>query len=53
VKSSAYEMSKKELSGKGIEVIEEITWKSGKKSFYFNDPEGNVLEILPDEGIWD
>jgi len=53
VKSSVYEMSKKELSGKGIEVIEEITWKSGKKSFYFNDPEGNVLEILPDEGIWD
>lgn len=37
----------------GIPVIDEVTWKSGKRSFYFNDPEGNVLEILPDKGVWD
>lgn len=48
-----YEESKRQIEGKGIEIIDEITWKSGKKSFYFNDPEGNVLEVLPDEGIWD
>jgi hypothetical protein len=42
----------KEIRGKGIEIIDEITWPGGKKSFYFNDPEGNVLEILPEKGIW-
>jgi hypothetical protein len=45
--------SKSEIQRKGIEIIDEITWKSGKKSFYFLDPEGNVLEILPEKGIWD
>ena len=48
-----YENCKAEIRGKGIAIIDEITWPGGKKSFYFNDPEGNVLEILPDTGIWD
>lgn len=48
-----YDSSKSEIELKGIEILEEVTWKSGKKSFYFNDPEGNVLEILPEGGIWD
>lgn len=50
---TAYQDAKVEILGKGIEIIDEITWVSGKKSFYFNDPEGNVLEILPENGIWD
>ncbi len=50
---SVYQDAKIEIVGKGIEIIDEITWVSGKKSFYFNDPEGNVLEILPENGIWD
>lgn len=53
VRAEDYEASKREIAGKEISIIEEITWKSGKRSFYFNDPEGNVLEILPDKGIWD
>jgi catechol 2,3-dioxygenase-like lactoylglutathione lyase family enzyme len=53
VNASSYGASKTEVSKKGISIIDEITWESGKKSFYFNDPEGNVLEILPEEGIWD
>lgn len=48
-----YHGAKNEITGKGIEIIDEITWKSGKKSFYFHDPEGNVLEILPNSGVWD
>jgi len=48
-----YSKCKSEIEGKGIRIIDEITWKSGKKSFYFNDPEGNILEILPENGIWD
>ncbi len=41
------------IVARGITIIDEVTWKSGKRSFYFNDPEGNVLEIIPDRGIWD
>lgn len=53
VKTKNYEQCKLEIQRKGIAIIDEISWKSGKRSFYFNDPEGNVLEILPEGGIWD
>lgn len=53
VSDSAYSKAKEEVKRRGIEIIDEITWKSGKQSFYFHDPEGNVLEILPENGVWD
>jgi catechol 2,3-dioxygenase-like lactoylglutathione lyase family enzyme len=53
ISGKAYADAKAEIKVKGIEIIDEITWGSGKKSFYFNDPEGNILEILPENGIWD
>ena len=53
VREEDYAQAKREIQSKGIPIIDEVTWKSGKTSFYFNDPDGNVLEILPDSGIWD
>jgi catechol-2,3-dioxygenase len=53
VSKSDYELSKAELKAKGIKVIDEVIWKSGVESFYFEDPEGNILEIVPDRGVWD
>ena len=50
---SDYEKAKQEIKSKGIKIIDEVVWTSGRESFYFEDPEGNVLEIIPDEGIWD
>ncbi len=50
---SDYEKAKQEIKSKGIKITDEVVWTSGKESFYFEDPEGNVLEIIPDEGIWD
>jgi catechol 2,3-dioxygenase-like lactoylglutathione lyase family enzyme len=47
-----YDKVKNEIRSKGITIIEEMVWESGGESFYFNDPEGNVLEFVPD-GIWD
>lgn len=44
---------RKEVERRGIAITETITWKSGAQSFYFEDPEGNVLEIVPETGIWD
>lgn len=53
VDPAKYDEARAEIEAKGIIVTDEITWESGRKSFYFNDPEGNVLEILPEGGIWD
>jgi catechol 2,3-dioxygenase-like lactoylglutathione lyase family enzyme len=32
-------------------VVKEITWKSGARSFFFNDPAGNLLEIA-ERDLW-
>ena len=53
VRKSDYLEAKKEIIEKGITIIDEVIWESGEESFYFNDPEGNVLEIVPDRGIWE
>lgn len=53
VRHADYEKAKSEIIAKGIQLIDEVEWKSGAKSFYFEDPEGNILEIVPDKGIWD
>lgn len=53
VKDSDYAIAKEWVATKGITITEEVTWRGGKKSFYFEDPEGNVLEIVPDTGIWE
>lgn len=53
VAAADYEKARAETLAKGIEIIDEVTWKGGQQSFYFRDPEGNVLEVLPEGGIWD
>jgi catechol 2,3-dioxygenase-like lactoylglutathione lyase family enzyme len=40
-----YERWKQDLSAKGVEIVQEIEWPSGLRSFYFEDPAGNMLEI--------
>jgi catechol-2,3-dioxygenase len=52
VSKQHYAEIKEKIISKGIIIIDEVKWKNGE-SFYFKDPEGNILEILPDSGIWD
>jgi catechol 2,3-dioxygenase-like lactoylglutathione lyase family enzyme len=40
-----YEQWKDDLKAKGIEIVNETEWDSGPRSFYFEDPAGNMLEI--------
>ena len=40
-----YERWREELTAKGVEIVNETTWDSGPRSFYFEDPAGNMLEI--------
>lgn len=47
-----YENTKKELVRRGVRITHTQTWKEGLESFYFEDPFGHVLEIVP-MGIWE
>lgn len=53
VHRAEYQTAKAWISSKGIRITDTVIWKSGAESFYFEDPEGNVLEIVPEGGIWD
>ena len=53
VSPEAYEEWKEKIKKEGIPIIHEQTWKDGYRSFYFKDPEDNVLEILPEGAIWE
>lgn len=53
VPADDYLRVKEKVKAVGILVTDEIIWKSGHESFYFEDPAGNILEVVPDKGIWD
>jgi catechol 2,3-dioxygenase-like lactoylglutathione lyase family enzyme len=46
-----FERWKEELTTKGVEIVNETTWDSGLRSFYFQDPAGNMLEIA-EADLW-
>ena len=46
-----YDVWKRKIKSLEISIIDELVWNSGQESFYFRDPAGHVLEIVP-EGIW-
>ena len=52
VDPSKYEKWKSKITSLGIDITCEHMWKSGLHSFYFDDPDGNVLEIVP-SNLWD
>ena len=52
VSREEYEQHKQEIINRGIPIIDTLVWKNNQESFYFNDPAGNVLEIVP-EGVWE
>lgn len=47
-----YESTKNEMKEKGIPITHLQKWKDQLESFYFEDPDGHVLEIVP-KGIWE
>jgi catechol 2,3-dioxygenase-like lactoylglutathione lyase family enzyme len=46
-----YEGWKRRLDEAHVEIVNETTWDSGVRSFYFADPAGNVLEIAEGD-LW-
>ena len=47
-----YERWKQVIIDNDIAIEDEITWKTGKKSFYFRDPAGHAVEII-EPMMWD
>ncbi|WP_338813858.1 VOC family protein [Bernardetia sp. Wsw4-3y2] len=52
VKVEDYQMWKNKIENLQIKITHEQEWKNGLLSFYFEDPDGHVLEIVS-AGIWD
>jgi catechol 2,3-dioxygenase-like lactoylglutathione lyase family enzyme len=51
VAPGAYEEWKSRLADRGVEITHEHEWDGGRRSFYFQDPAGNLLEIA-DGDLW-
>ncbi len=47
-----YEQHKQMIIDLDIEIESEIDWPSGKKSFYFRDPDQHSIEIV-EYGFWE
>jgi catechol 2,3-dioxygenase-like lactoylglutathione lyase family enzyme len=52
VEAGEYERTLDHLKQRGVMVTHEHTWKNGIRSFYFEDPDQHVVEVL-EPGLWD
>ena len=50
VEASHYDAAREEL-GASVEIVHEHEWSGARRSFYFRDPAGNLLEVA-DGDIW-
>jgi catechol 2,3-dioxygenase-like lactoylglutathione lyase family enzyme len=46
-----YERWRRHLEAAKVEIVHDSEWGGGRRSFYFKDPAGNLLEIA-DADIW-
>lgn len=51
IAAEQYEPWRQWLAAEGLAVISEVNWPQGGHSLYFNDPDGNVLEVAT-PGLW-
>lgn len=52
VTEKEYTLVKQKIESKGIRIIDKVIWETQQESFYFEDPLGNVVEVVQ-EGLWD
>ncbi len=52
VQAEDYNFWMDKVKAEGIELIHIQKWKNKLNSFYFRDPDGHILEIVP-TGIWE
>ncbi len=47
-----YNASVQKIREAGITILHEHQWPNGRQSFYFHDPDANLVEVL-EEGLWE
>jgi catechol 2,3-dioxygenase-like lactoylglutathione lyase family enzyme len=47
-----YEGALEKISGSSIDILHQHVWGESHRSFYFHDPDNNLVEII-EEGMWD
>ena len=52
VTKEEYPVALQKIKDAGITIFHAHTWKGRLQSFYFHDPDNNLVEIL-EEGLWD
>jgi len=51
VPKDAYDYTLATIRQRAIAILHEHDWKGGLRSFYFHDPDENVVEVI-EEGLW-
>ncbi len=51
VARSEYETALHQVQNAGILILHQHEWKPGLSSFYFHDPDKNLVEVIG-EGVW-
>ena len=51
VAKNEFEVALQTIRNAGITILHEHTWKGGLRSFYFHDPDENLVEVI-EEGVW-
>ena len=51
VEADEYQATLDFIRSKGITILKEQKWKNGFHSFYFNDPDGHLVEVV-ERGLW-
>jgi catechol 2,3-dioxygenase-like lactoylglutathione lyase family enzyme len=52
VGKSDYDKTLQEVKDTGIQILHEQKWGDDHRSFYFHDPDKNLLEVI-EEGLWE
>lgn len=47
-----YRAALQQVQNSGITILHQHTWKGGRHSFYFHDPDKNLVEVI-EEGLWE
>ena len=52
VERSNYDKTLQTVKDAGIQILHEQNWHKGLRSFYFHDPDKNLLEVI-EKGLWE
>ena len=51
IEEGGYNEAVDHMKENDIAIVHQQVWKNGKRSFYFHDPDGNLVEIV-EQGLW-